>query len=71
MVGKGFKAARTLGLARAGDHSICLNFQQTFRPDGYLTYTELAMEIWMQSLLDMLANMSKSDCIHISIASSV
>ena len=39
----------------AGSHSICLNFQHTVSLEIPVTYTDCAMEIWMQSLLDMLA----------------
>ena len=55
MLEKKRKATRARGFKQAGGHSICLNFQQTVSLETLLTYTAKAMEIWTQSLLDMLA----------------
>ena len=46
---------RARSLPYAENYSICLNFQHTVRLDTPFAYTARAMEIWMQSLLDMLA----------------
>ena len=43
------------GLAWAGDHSICPKFQHTGLRAVGAPYTDPVMEIWMQTLLDMLA----------------